>query len=363
MIPIAKPLIGQEEIDGVVNVMRSGVIAEGPKVKEFEEAFARYIGVEHAIAVNSGTAALLVALQAKGLGPGDEVITTPFTFIATANAILYTGARPVFADIREDTFNIDPEDVKSKITDRTKAIIPVDLYGQTADMKAIMDIASDHCLAVIEDACQAHGASIDGKKAGSFDVGCFSFYPTKNMTTSEGGMVTSADSSFSDRARMVRSHGSRIRYFHEMLGFNLRMTDISAAIGLAQLRKIDAYNDKRVENATRYSEKLAGIRGLVTPTVGRGNKHVFHQYTIRITDAFGIDRDEVIRRLGSAGIGSGIYYPLPIHLQQYYKQLGFNDSHPIAERMAKEVISLPVHPSVTFEDINLITDTIRGLSH
>lgn len=361
MIPIAKPLIGKEEINNVISVMESGIIAEGPKVKEFEDAFARYIGVRYAIAVNSGTAALLVALQSKGIGKDDEVITTPFTFIATANSILYTGATPVFADVEEDTFNIDPESIKNKITKKTRAIIPVDLYGHPASMREIMGIARDNGLAVIEDACQAHGAIYDGKKAGSFDVGCFSFYPTKNMTTSEGGMITTNDLEFYERARMIRSHGARTKYYHELLGFNLRMTDISAAIGIAQLKKIDEYNEKRIANAKRLNEGLKGIKGIITPSVKPFCKHVFHQYTIRVTDEFRTTRDEVIRKLSDAGIGTSIYYPLPIHQQPFYKELGYNESLPVSEKLCKEVVSLPIHPSVTFEDIDFIADTIRRL--
>jgi dTDP-4-amino-4,6-dideoxygalactose transaminase len=361
MIPIAKPLIGQEEIDSVVRVMESGTIAEGPRVKEFEELFAQYVGVGHAVAVNSGTAALHVALLAHGIGQGDEVITTPFTFIATANSVLFTGAKPVFADVREDTFNIDPEDIERKITKNTKAIIPVDLYGHPADMEAIEDIAKRHGLAVIEDACQAHGASCNGRKAGSFDIGCFSFYPTKNMTTSEGGIITTNDKDFADRARMVRSHGSKVRYYHEMLGFNLRMTDISAAIGIAQLRKVDSFNARRIENARLLSDLLQGVKGIVPPRVKPGYTHVFHQYTIRVTDGFRLSRDDVMKKLGDAGISSFIYYPLPIHQQPFYREIGYSESHPIAERLAKEVLSLPIHPSVSSEDIHFIADTIRGL--
>lgn len=361
MIPIAKPLIGQDEIDGVVNVMRTGTIAEGPKVKEFEESFAGYVGVKHAIAVNSGTAALHVALLASGIGKGDEVITTPFTFIATANCVLYAGAKPVFADIEPETFNIDPADIERKITKRTKAIIPVDLYGHPANMRAIMDIAKDHGLKVLEDSCQAHGAECGGRKCGSFDMGCFSFYPTKNMTTSEGGMITANDDRMAEMARMVRSHGSKVRYYHEMLGFNLRMTDISAAIGLAQLKKIDYYDERRIENAELMSEKLNGKEGIVTPHIRPGCRHVFHQYTIRITEDFGMSRDEVARKLGEAGIGTSVYYPLPIHLQPYYKKLGFKGSHPVAEQMAKEVLSLPIHPSITEEDIDTISNAIWRL--
>jgi perosamine synthetase len=361
VIPIAKPLIGPDEIHGVINVMRSGTIAEGPVVKQFEESFARYVGVEHAIAVSSGTAALHIALLAKGIGKGDEVITTPFTFIATANSILFTGAKPVFADIGAETFNIDPADIENKLTKDTKAIMPVDLYGHPADMGAIMDIAEDRGLVVIEDACQAHGASCSGKNTGSFDIGCFSFYPTKNMTTSEGGIITTGDGTYADMARMIKAHGSKVRYYHEMLGFNLRMTDISAAIGLAQLKKVDYYNERRIENAELLNEKLRGIKGLVTPITKPECKHVFHQYTVRITEAFGMQRDEVARKLNEAGIGTGIYYPLPVYMQPFYRRLGYNGSCPITEQISREVLSLPVHPSVGREDIGHIADTIWRL--
>lgn len=363
MIPIAKPLVGEEEIEAVVSVMRSGMIAEGPRVKDFEDAFKSYIGTEHAVAVNSGTAALHVALLAKGIGPGDEVITTPFTFIASSNSVLFTGAKPVFADIVPETFNIDPEDIKNKLTPRTKAIIPVDLYGHPAEMNAIMDIAADRGLAVIEDACQAHGATYHGKKVGSFDTGCFSFYPTKNMTTGEGGIITCDDAKVAEKARMIKSHGSKIRYYHEMLGYNLRMTDMGAAIGLVQMKKINDYNEKRIRNAGLLSEGLKGIKGLVTPIVKDGCKHVFHQYTVRITEDFGMSRESVIEKLNQAGIGNSIFYPLPIHQQPYYKELGFDETHVVAEKIAKQVISLPVHPSVTPENIGTIAKTFKGLKN
>jgi len=360
MIPIAKPQIGQEEIDGVISVLRSGTIAEGPKVKEFEEAFAKYVGVSHAIAVNSGTAALHVALLAKGIGRGDEVITTPFTFIATANSILFTGAKPIFADIDETTYNIDTNDLQKKITKKTKAIIPVDLYGHPAEMGAIMDIARDRGLEVIEDACQAHGAEYAGKKAGSFDVGCFSFYPTKNMTTSEGGMITTDDKGLVEKAMALRSHGSKVRYYHETLGFNLRMTDIGAAIGLAQLKKLDVFTEKRIMNAGYLNEMLGDIPGIVTPVTQPGCKHVFHQYTIRVTEEYGMSRDNLVKKLNAAGVSTGVYYPLPVHKQPYYLSLGYDESHPVAERISGQVLSLPVHPSLSSGDLGLISRTIGG---
>lgn len=355
MIPIAKPFIGTDEINAVTEVIKSGVIAEGPKVKEFEQAFAKYIGVEHAVAVNSGTAALHAALLAHWINRGDEIITTPFTFIATSNSILFTGAKPVFADIENDTFNINPDEIIEKITSRTKAIIPVHLYGHPAEMKAIMEVAEDYHLALIEDACQAHGAIYNNRKAGSFGTGTFSFYPTKNITTGEGGIITTNDTKVAERARMIRSHGSKQRYFHEMLGYNLRMTDISAAIGIVQLRKLDSFTKKRQRNAEYLSSGLQGIEGITVPKVRNNCEHVFHQYTIRAKN-----RDELVTRLNQNGIGTGIYYPLPVHKQPFYQEMGYSDSFPESEQAADEVISLPVHPSVTQEDLDHIIEVIKG---
>ncbi len=360
MIPIAKPIIGDEEINAVTDVLRSGNIAEGQRVKDFEAAFAEFTGTSHAVAVNSGTAALHVALLSHNIGPGDEVITTPFTFVATSNSVLFTGAKPVFADIDEKTFNIDPESIIEKITSRTKAIIPVHLYGQAADMKKIMEIAEDRDLMVIEDACQAHGATFEGKKVGSFGTGTFSFYPTKNMTTSEGGMITTEDKNIAERARMIRSHGSKQRYFHEMLGYNLRMTDISAAIGIVQLQKLDDFNKTRISNARYLSMKLNGMTGLRLPDIDKRCGHVFHQYTVRVNSR-AVSRDEVVSFLGSKGIGTGIYYPLPIHKQPFYKELGFNDSLPVSEKASSEVVSLPIHPAVNESDLNKIYEALREL--
>jgi len=359
MIPIAKPIIGEDEVRAVTEVLRSGVIAEGQKVKDFETAFAKFTGTSFAVAVNSGTAALHAALLARGIGPGDEVITTSFSFVATANSVLFTGAKPVFADIQEDTFNIDPESIVEKITAKTKAIIPVHLYGQSADMKAIMDIAEDKDLIIIEDACQAHGATFEGKSVGSFGEGTFSFYPTKNMTTSEGGIITTNNKDVAEKARMIRSHGSKQRYLHEMLGFNLRMTDIAAAIGLVQLGKIGDFNRARINNAQYLTKSLQKIKGLILPHVDKRCGHVFHQYTVRIRGD--ISRDEVVSSLNKEDIGTGIYYPLPIHKQPYYKELGYNDSLPFAESASKEVISLPVHPSLNKSDLDTISGKLREI--
>jgi dTDP-4-amino-4,6-dideoxygalactose transaminase len=353
MIPIAKPDIGEEEIEAVCEVLRSGMIAEGKRVAEFEEKFASYIGTEYAVAVNSGTAALHAALLAHGIGNGDEVITTSFSFIATANSIMYTGAKPVFADIEPDTFNIDPTLIEEKITDDTKAIMPVHLYGHPAEMKAIADITEDHDLILIEDACQAHGAVHHGKKVGSFGTGAFSFYPTKNMTTSEGGMMTTNDEEVARKAKMIRAHGSQQRYLHEMVGYNLRMTDIGAAIGLAQLKKLPSYNSLRQRNAALLSKGLENTDGITVPVVREGCEHMFHQYTIRVNN-----RDEILTKLGQAGIGTGVYYPIPIHMQPIYKDKGYTDKLPECEKASKEVLSLPVHPGVSEEEIQQIIDSV-----
>lgn len=353
MIPIAKPNIGDEEIAAVSEVMASGIIAEGKRVAEFENAFAEYIGTEHAIAVNSGTAALHAALMAHGIGKGDEVITTSFSFIATANSIMYTGARPVFVDIEPETFNINTDLIEDSITKNTKALMPVHLYGHSAEMKHINDIAEDHDLIIIEDACQAHGATYHGKKVGSFGTGAFSFYPTKNMTTGEGGIITTNDSEVARKARMIRAHGSQERYLHEMLGYNFRMTDIAAVIGLVQLKKVDGFNLKRQKNAQLLSEGLKDVSGVTIPTVRKGCEHMFHQYTIRVNK-----RDELITTLNQNGIGTGVYYPRPIHMQPTYIGTGYNYDLPICEKTATEVISLPVHPGVSDNDVKHIIKTV-----
>ena len=355
MIPIAKPLIGDEEKQAVLQVLESGMLAQGPAVEAFEHAFAELCGVEHAIATSSGTTALHVALLAHGIGPGDEVITTPFTFIATANAILYAGARPVFVDIDPATYNIDPSLIEAAITDRSKAILPVHLFGLPADMDPLLEVAGRHGLVVIEDACQAHGATYGDQRVGSFGSGCFSFYPTKNMTSAEGGMITTGDAAFAERCREIRQHGMRRRYYHDSLGYNFRMTDVHAAIGLAQLRKLPGYNQARGANAAYLNQHL---RGVTTPSTPAGRTHVYHQYTVRIACA---QRDIVLDGLHAQGVGAGVYYPVPVHHQRVYRELGYDDRLPHAERAAQEVLSLPVHPALTGEDLERIASAVNGL--
>ncbi|MDW8068669.1 MAG: DegT/DnrJ/EryC1/StrS family aminotransferase [Anaerolineae bacterium] len=355
MIPIAQPIIGEEEKQAVLEVLESGMLAQGPRVQVFEEAFAEYCGVKYAVATSSGTTALHVALLAHGIGPGDEVITTPFTFIASANSILYVGARPVFVDIDPATFNICPDLLEDAVTSRTKAIMPVHLFGLPADMDPILEVAERHGLVVIEDACQAHGAEYKGKRVGSFGTGCFSFYPTKNITTAEGGIITTNDEKLAERCRVIRQHGMRRRYYHDELGFNFRMSDVHAAIGLAQLKKLEQFNEKRIANARYLSEHL---RGVVVPVVPEGRRHVFHQYTIRVPDG---RRDAILEGLKERGIGTAIYYPVPVHQQRFYRDMGYDLVLPEAERASREVLSLPVHPGLSRADLERITDAVNEL--
>lgn len=358
-VPIAKPIIGQKEISNVVDVLKSGMIAQGPKVLEFEKEFSSWVGADYGVATNSGTSALHVSLLSCGIGAGDEVITTPFTFIASGNSIVYTGAKPVFGDIDLKTYTLDPNSIEPLITDKTKAIMPVHLYGQSADMGAICDIAQDYDLLVIEDAAQAHGTTFEGKKVGSIgDMACFSFYPTKNMTTSEGGMITTNNGEFVEEAHIFRAHGSRVKYHHDDIGYNFRMTDISAAIGLAQLEVIDEFNRKRIANANYLNEGLADIDNVVTPYVRKSSTHVYHQYTIRVEG----NRDEWIDILTKKGIGTGVHYPIPLYNQPVYQKLGFTGSSPNAEIAAGSVISLPVHPSLTSDDLDLVIDAVKFAS-
>lgn len=359
MLPIARPIISTEEILAVTSVLESGILAQGKKVEEFEQAFSEFIGTKYAVAVSSGTAALHIALLAHGIGPGDEVITTPFSFVATANSILLCGAKPVFADIEEDFFAIDPESIREKISKRTKAIMPVHLYGHPADMKSIAGLAQEHGLIIVEDACQAHGATFNVQKVGSFGTGCFSFYPTKNMTTGEGGMITTDSADIAKRARMIRNHGSSQRYCCEILGMNMRLSELGAALGLVQLGRLPTNNQKRKDNAAYLSQKLCGILGIELPKVRQGCQHVFHQYTIRITEESAINRDELIAALKEKEIGHGIYYPLPIHKQPLYRKLGYNDILPVSGKMARQVMSLPIHPGITKKDLDYISKVIK----
>ncbi len=360
-IPIARPITDDEELKAIEEVLKSGMLAQGKAVNEFENLFSDYMGVKNAIAVSNGTVALDVALKASRIGEGDEVITTPFTFIATANSILYQKAKPVFADVNERTFNIDPEDVINKVTKKTKAIIGVHLFGHPFDVKAIKDICEDHKLLLVEDCAQAHGAEYQGKKVGSFGPGCFSFYPTKNITTGEGGIITTDNDEVSESCRLLRNHGQSSKYFHTILGYNYRMTDIQAAMGIVQLKKLDGFNGNRIKNA-EYLNKHINADGITTPHKDNSVKHVYHQYVVTM-DRDSIDREKVIKYLTANGIGCAIHYPIPIFKQPLYQELGYNDKNancPVAEELANTVLSLPVHPALTEEDLKYIADTINN---
>lgn len=363
MIPIAKPQISNEEIQAVTDVLKSGMLAQGRVVEEFEQEFASYIGVEYAIATNSGTSALHTALASLGIGKGDEVITTDFSFLASTSCILMQNAKPVFCDIDRDTYNISADLIKDKITDRTKAILPVHLYGQPCEMDNINKIAKDHGLFVVEDACQAHGAEYKGKKVGSIgDAGVFSFYPTKNMTTGEGGIITTNDENIAKKARLFRSHGQSERYLHDSVGYNYRMTNIAAAIGLVQLRKLEYHNLKRRENAKYLTSKFEKIAGITPPYISPHATHVFHQYTIRVEDEFPASRDEFAVHLKNKGVGFGIHYPIPIHRQPLFEKVGYTDKNvdcPVSSEMSEKVLSLPVHPCLSNDDLECIAENIR----
>jgi perosamine synthetase len=366
MIPISKPVLGEEEINAVKEVLVSGFVVQGQNVEQFEKNFSDYINVNHAIAVANGTIALDVALKALGIEEGDEVIVPSFTFISTANSILFQGAKPVFADVDEKTFNINHNDVLEKITDRTKAIIGVHLFGHPFDVNVIQEICEDHNLFLIEDCAQAHGAEYDGRKVGSFGlVGGFSFYATKNMTTGEGGMITTDSSDITKACGLLRNHGESQKYYHTRLGYNYRMTDIQAAIGLAQLRKLNRFNDERISHADYFNRHL-NVEGLKLPHRKNGIKHVYHQYAVTIEEeeGFPMSRTEFMEYLKNKGIGCAIHYPLPIHKQPLYQRLGYTDERvhcPVATALSQKILSLPVHPALTEKDLVFIAETINNL--
>ena len=371
MIPISKPFIGEAEKAAVLAVLDSGMLAQGTRVKELERRFSELCQTRHAIATSSGTTALYVALLAHGIGPGDEVITTPFTFIASVNSILSVGARAVLVDIDEETFNIDPMLIGAAVTSRTKSIMPVHLYGYPCDMDPILELAEWYGLVVIEDAAQAVGAKYKGRPVGSLNLAgspsehafqaglpgeqrgargaaCFSLYATKNITTGEGGMITTDDDAVAERARLIRSHGMRRRYYHDSVGYNFRMSDLHAAIGLAQMDRLTELTATRCANAAYLSANLQGVQ---VPTVKEGYEHVWHQYTVRVSD----DRDAKVRQLNDAGIGTAVFYPIPAHKQAHLQELGYGElSLPVAEKASRQVISLPVHPLLTQADLEKI---------
>jgi dTDP-4-amino-4,6-dideoxygalactose transaminase len=349
-------VIGEEVSAAVQEVLTSGCYIGGPLVESFEQQFADYTGVGHCVACNSGTDALYLALRALQIGPGDEVITTPFTFIATAEVITAVGAKPVFVDIDAKTFNLDVTQLSTAITKRTKAIVPVHLFGQPVDMTAVMAIAQEMGLAVIEDCAQAVGAQWAEQKVGSIGhIGCFSFYPTKNLgACGDGGAVTTNDPAIAASIRMLREHGtSRVRYHHEATGINSRLDALQAAILLIKLRYLDRWNDARREVAAGYHQLLKPVPGVVLPQEPAGGRCVWNQYTIRLTKDSSSSRyrDEVRSQLQQLGVSSSVYYPLPLHLQPIYKDLGYQAGQlPVTEQACNEVLSLPMFPELSFEE-------------
>ncbi|OYT64996.1 aminotransferase DegT [ANME-1 cluster archaeon ex4572_4] len=405
MIPIAKPVFGEEELNAVKEVLASGFVVQGRRVEEFETAFSDYLNLGHAVAVANGTVALDLALKAAGIKRGDEVVVPSFSFVSTANAVLFQGAKPVFADLEEEkseserTFNLSPNDVLEKLTERTKAVVGVHLFGHPFDVRAIQEICEDHDLILIEDCAQAHGAEYEGKRVGGFGTaGCFSFYATKNMTTGEGGMVTTESDEVARLCRLLRNHGegggesgSRSRsggksgskrggeggrsqkYRHTILGYNYRMTDIQAAIGVVQLKKLDEFNESRINNAAYLNSRIK-LPGLLLPHRRSGVKHVYHQYAVTIEEqqqeekgergeGFPASRDEFVQYLRERGVGAAVHYPLPIYKQPLYQRLGYTDEKvqcPVAAALSKKIFSLPVHPGLSEQDLETVSETINN---
>lgn len=354
MINLSAPDIGEDEIAEVTRILLSGNLAQGQEVASFEKEFSAHHRESRAIATNAGTSALHIALLALGIGEGDEVIVPSFTFAATANAVKLTGAKPVFADIESNYFCLDPEDVKTRITPRTKAIIPVHLYGQMSDMQILRQIALQFNLKLIEDAAQAHFSELDGQRAGIWgDAAAFSFYPTKNMTSGEGGMVLTGSENVERLCRLYRNQGMLQRYQNEVVGFNYRMTDIHAAIGRVQLGKLESYTSKRIQNANFLSTHLENVQ---IPAVRMNSKHVFHQYTILIPDS---NRDAFASELNSRGVASGVYYPTPVDkLEPFEDGIGLT----VTNHVAKNCLSLPVHPKLSEKDLDKIVQEVNSIS-
>ncbi|GHA93034.1 MULTISPECIES: DegT/DnrJ/EryC1/StrS family aminotransferase [Streptomyces] len=360
-IPAARPVIGEEEIEAAVRVLRSGRVVQGPEVAAFEEGFSDLVDGRHCVAVNSGTSALHLLLLALGIGPGDEVIVPSFSFAASANAVRLVGADVVFADIEPGSYGLDPAAVEAAVTPRTAAIMPVHLYGHPAAMDKLMPIAEKHKLAVVEDACQAHAAALNGTPVGAFGAGgTFSFYPTKNMHSLEGGMVTTADAELARTLRLLRNQGMEQRYANEIVGANMRMTDVAAAVGRVQLTKVGGWTEQRRANAA-YLDAHITAPSVTTPPVAEGARHVYHQYTIRVRG----DRDAAMAKLTEAGVGNAVYYPTPIHrLKPYWEpdqKAGRTWDLPETERAAAEVVSLPVHPSLSEGELARIADAVNAL--
>lgn len=356
MIRLSQPSIGKEEKAAVLRVLDSGFLAQGPRVEALEQSFSTMVGVEHAIATSSGTSALHALLVALGIGHGDEVVTSSFTFIASTNSIVYTGAKPVFVDIDPPSFNLNPKLLEAAITKRTKAILLIHLFGLPCEMGAVIPIAEKYGLHLIEDASQSHGAKYDGMSVGSFGHGVFSLYATKNITSGEGGVITTNSFSVAEKCRELIRHGMRQPQIYEELGHNYRMSDIHASIGFEQLKKLRCFNVARQKNAHELNTRLLGVN---VPTASIECDHVFHQYTIRVRPKL---RDKLRIHLNNSGIESGVFYPTPVHQQPLYQKLGYVDNLPETQRACREVLSLPIHPGLDQSDLNRIVDTVNSFT-
>ncbi len=366
MIPINKPEIGEEEVQAVVKVLRSGMLTSGlgagPMVTEFEKNFAKFAGVKHAVAVNTGTAALHSAVASVGIKQADEVILPSFTFVATAEAIVLAGGKPVFADIDAETYNLSPGAVEKAITKKTKAILPVDLYGFSADMKPLREIAEKHGLALIEDAAQAHGATYGGKAAGSLaDAACWSLYASKNITAGEGGVVTTNNDQIDEVLRMIRTHGEKAKYASLILGNNYRMSEIQAAIGNVQLEKLLPFVAKRRQNAQELTKTLKENSRLTLPCESKDRLHSWYLYTARLKDGTESERNKIVEELKKKGVGAEVYYTNPVHQMPFYRENFGSAKLPETDKAAKQVFSLPIHPGVTVEQVDFIGKTLLNL--
>jgi perosamine synthetase len=366
LIPINLSKIGEEEIEAVVKVMKNGpltnALGAGPMVTRFEKNFAEFAGVKHAVAVNTGTAALHSAVVAGGVKQGDEVILPSFTFVATAEAVVMAGGKPVFTDIDPETYHLSSDEIEKNVTKNTKAIVPVDLYGLPVDIKPIRKIAAEHDLAVVEDAAQAHGATYAGKPAGVFaDAACWSLYASKNMTTGEGGVVTTDSDAMAEILRLIRTHGEKAKYASLMLGYNYRMSEIQAAIGVVQLEKLSSFVAKRRANAQRLTELLAKTGRLQLPKETKGRQHSWYLYTVRLKDGKLSERDKILEELKKKGIGAEAYYVHPVHTMPYYRETFGERKLPETEKAAQQVFSLPVHPGVTEEQVDYIGRALLDL--
>lgn len=362
MIPISVVQMGEDVEASVLSVIRSGVIAQGPMVKRLEDEFAAMIGVDHVVAVNNGTTALIAALQVLDLEPGDEVVTSPFTFVATLNAILQAGATARFADISTTDFNMSADAVRTVLGPRTKVLLPVHLYGQAADMAALAPMADEHGLRLVEDAAQSHGATLGGRSVGSWGIGCFSLYATKNLTSGEGGLISTNDADVADRLRILRNQGMRQRYQYEMAGNNYRLTDLQAAVCVPQLASYAANVAARQRNAAALCERLADVDWLTLPTVLPDRTHVWHQFTVLVADDGPVTRDGLLDHLAAQGVGSGVYYPRTVNDYDCYRSHPnvVHDDVPVAIDVARRCLSIPVHPKLSAADLDTIVAAVRS---